>query len=173
MNPIVHPVVGYLCYSTYSRLFRDSVPAEFPALVAVTAAVLPDLIDQTLYRTGITPVGRTMGHSLLFAVPVVLAVWALTRRRPQVGIAFAIGYLSHIVADIPWHVLAGDFHELGFLLWPITPMPSYEGTKTIATVAGIEITTTWPEVLLLIGGVALWWRDGQPGASWIRSQIQY
>ncbi len=171
MNPIVHPVVGYLCYSAYSRLFGGSVPAKFPTLVAVGAAVLPDLIDQTLYRTGITPVGRTVGHSLLFAVPVVFAVWVLTRRRSQVGVAFAIGYLSHIAADIPWHVLAGDFHELGFLLWPITPMPAYEGTKPITTVAGLEITTAWPEALLLIGGVALWWRDGRPGPSWIRSRI--
>jgi len=146
MHPIVHPAVGYCCYALYTRLDRGEPPAAVPTVVAVGAAILPDALDQPLYHLGLTPVGRTIGHSLLFALPAMLIVWYVTARHGhgEWGVAFAIGYGSHIAADSPWHLLMGEYHELGFLLWPITPMPAYEGTKTLATVQGLEITTTWP-----------------------------
>lgn len=78
-----------------------------------------------------------------------------------------MGYLSHIIADIPWHILAGDVHELGFLLWPVTEMPAYEGTKQLTTIAGVEITTNWPEAAIVLGGVVYWWHDGRPGLAWL------
>ncbi|AXR78601.1 metal-dependent hydrolase [Natrarchaeobaculum sulfurireducens] len=165
MQPIVHPVVGYVCYAVYARWADGTPPASSPAAVAVVAATLPDLLDQPLYHAGITPVGRTIGHSLLFAVPLVALVWLVARRRGQsrLAVAFAIGYGSHIAADVPWHVLAGDYHELGFLLWPVTPMPAYSGVKTLGTVGGLEVTTLWLEAVIFVGGVALWWADGRPG----------
>lgn len=172
MQPVVHLVVGYICYREYVRYRDGQAPNDVPVLVAVFAAGLADLVDKPLAAADIAPVGRTVGHSLVFVVPLLLLVWALAIRRDRrdLGVAFAIGYLSHIATDVPWHVLSGDFHELGFLLWPITPMPPYTGVKPLGTLPGLEaeVTTLWLEAVILIAGVALWWVDGRPGLGALR-----
>ena len=173
MQPIVHPVVGYICYAAYTRVRDGEPPEDTPALVAIVAATLPDLIDQPLWHAGVTPVGRTIGHSLLGALPLIVLVWLLARRwdRPTLGVAFAIGYASHLAADVPWHVLAGDYHELGFLLWPITHMPPYSGVKHLVTVGDLEVTTLALEAVIFLAGVALWWCDGRPGLGSLRRAL--
>lgn len=165
MQPIVHLVVGYLCYAGYTRWRTGDPPREVPALAVVIGAALPDLIDQPLAAAGVTSVTRTIGHSLLFAVPFVVAVWLVAGRRERrdLATAFTIGYASHLAADVPWHVLSGDFDELGFLLWPITHMPEYTGIKPLGTVGGLEVTTLWLEAVIFVFGVWVWWRDGRPG----------
>ncbi|MFP8955717.1 metal-dependent hydrolase [Natrialbaceae archaeon A-CW3] len=170
MNPIVHPVVGYLCYAAYARLQTGEAPREAPVLAALVGAVLPDLVDNALAAAGVVDVGRTITHSLFGAVPIVLAVWLVATRvdRRELGIAFAIGYASHLAADVPWHVLAGDYDELGFLLWPITHMPEYTGVKTLGTIGSVTVTTLWLEAVIFVVGVTLWWRDGRPGLGVIR-----
>jgi hypothetical protein len=170
MLPPVHVAVGYLCYAALTRLRGMGVPSGRATLVAVLAAALPDLIDHPLHWLGVTPVGRTIAHSLLFAVPLVALVWVLARRADEreLGVAFAVGYLSHIATDVPWHLLSGEYHELGFLLWPITHIPEYTGTTTLATVGGAEVTTLWIEAVILVAGVALWMRDGTPGTEALR-----
>ncbi|GAB6877779.1 hypothetical protein JCM17823_00530 [Halorubrum gandharaense] len=173
MQPFVHPVVGYLCYAATTRVWEGRPPEGAPTLVAVTAAAIPDLIDQPLWLLGVTPVGRTIAHSLFGAAVAVGAAWIVARRRnrPELGVAFAVGYLSHLAADVPWHLLAGDTHELGFLLWPVTEMPPYSGVKHVATVAGVEVTTLWFEAVVLVAGVWLWWQDGKPGAGTVRRLV--
>jgi len=165
MNPAVHPVVGYLCYAVYARLHHGRTPEGAPALVAIVAAAIPDLIDQPLWLLGVTPVGRTIAHSLFGAAIAVTIAVAVARRRgrPELGIAFAVGYLSHLAADVPWHLLAGDYAELGFLLWPITHMPPYSGVKVLGQVGGVTVTTLWLEAGIVVVGVAVWVRDGMPG----------
>ena len=169
MQPVVHLAVGYLCYAGYARWSEGTHPDEHATLVALFGAALPDLLDKPPWLLGLA-VGRTIGHSLLFAVPVVLAGWLLARSRNRhaLGVAFAIGVVSHLATDVPWHVIAGDYDELGFLLWPITSMPEYTGTKPLASVGGLEVTTLWLEAVVLVIGVALWWRDGRPGLGPIR-----
>ncbi len=170
MQPIVHLAVGYLCYSGYTRFTRHKPPEAMPLLAALFGALLPDLLDKPLELLGVAPVGRTIGHSLLFAIPLVASVWLLLRRRSheRIAVAFAIGYGSHLASDVPWHLLSGDYDELGFLLWPITPMPEYTGTKSLGAVFGVEITTLWVEVVILFAGIALWWHDGRPGLESVR-----
>ena len=170
MQPLVHPIVGYICYAVYTRGRYGARPEPEPTVVAMFAAAVPDLIDQPLWLLGITPVGRTFAHSLFGAALIVGTVVILARQyeRPDFRVAFAIGYGSHIAADIPWHVLAGDFRELGFLLWPVTEMPAYSGVKVVGSVGGVEITTLWFEGVLFIAGVLLWWHDGCPGVDVFR-----
>ncbi|WP_290814614.1 metal-dependent hydrolase [Halovivax sp.] len=173
MQPVVHLFVGYLCWSAYARFYRGEPPAPAPAAVAVFGAALPDLIDKPLAAWGVVPVGRTIGHSLLFAVPLVVAVWLLAIRFDGriLGVAFAVGYLSHIAADVPWHVIAGDFDELGFLLWPITEMPPYTGVKPLGTVAGVDVTTLWLEAAIVLVAVGVWLSDGTPGLRGARRRL--
>ncbi|WP_207588659.1 metal-dependent hydrolase [Halomontanus rarus] len=187
MLPPVHFVVGYVCYAAYSRLVLEDLPRARPALAAVAGAAIPDLLDKPLWLTGVVPVGRTIGHSLLFAIPVSVAVWVVARGRNRnrkrdqdrsrnrdrnlLGVAFVVGLLSHVATDVPWHLLSREYHELGFLLWPITHMPEYTGTKSLGTVGGLEVTTLWLEAVIVVGGIALWWRDGRPGLENVRSAL--
>ncbi|MEM4781915.1 MAG: metal-dependent hydrolase [Halalkalicoccus sp.] len=173
MLPPVHLVVGYLSYSLYSRWRYGRPPVARLAAVAVLASAVPDLLDRPLYWLSITPVGRTVGHSLLFALPLIALVWLVARRRgrPRSGVAFAIGYLSHLASDVPWHLLSEEYHELGFLLWPVTHMPPYTGTTTLGAVAGIEVTTLWLEALVVGCGLALWVADGAPGAEPVLARL--
>lgn len=165
MQPIVHLAVGYLCYAASVRLRRRGRPADTPTAAALVGALLPDLIDKPIWLAGLTDVGRTVGHTLLVAGPLLAVAWwyAAARDRRSLGVAFAIGLGSHLAADVPWHVLAGDYRELGFILWPLTPMAPYAGTKSLAAVSGVEITTLWLEAIVFAAGVALWWVDGRPG----------
>lgn len=177
MQPPVHLAVGYLCYAAYSRRRDERSPGQLPTLGALAGAAIPDLLDKPLAAAGAVPVGRTIGHSLLFVLPLAAGVWLVARGRgrPEIGVAFAVGILSHVATDVPWHVLAGAYGELGFLLWPITPMPAYTGVKSLATVGGYEVTTLWLEAPVLLAGVALWWDDGRPGSGplgeWLRKTV--
>ena len=173
MQPVVHLFVGYLCWSAYTRLGRGETPAAVSAVVAVFAAILPDLIDKPLAAWGVVGVGRTVGHSLLFAVPLGIVVYLLAARldRRLLGVAFVVGYGSHIAADVPWHVLSWDLHELGFLFWPVTEMPPYTGVKPLGTIAGTEVTTLWLEAAIVVLAVALWIRDGTPALRGVRRAI--
>lgn len=166
MFPPVHPAVGYLLYSLSRRLSDAGPPTAAATAAALLGGALPDLVDQPLYHLAGFPTTRTLGHSLLTVVPVALAV-ALLARRDRIGrpvaVAFVLGYLAHPAADALWPALLGLFEELGFLLWPITPMPEYQGTKPLAEVAGVTVTTLWVELPLLALAVLIWWRDGRPG----------
>lgn len=173
MQPIVHLAVGYLCVAAYRRWTRADPPGGAAAGAAVFAAALPDLLDKPPWLLGVVPVGRTLGHSLLFAVPFGLAVWLRSAdfEREPLGTAFVVGLFSHVATDVPWHVVAGDYHELRFLLWPITRTPPYTGTKVLGTVGGLELTTLWLEAAILIAGVVVWWRDGRPGLDGLREAV--
>lgn len=167
MFPPAHPGVAYLLYSTSRRLVDGEAPTTLATLSLVGGAVLPDLIDQPLYHLAGFPTTRTIGHSLLLALPVCLAVALLVRRsslpRP-VATAFAFGYGAHLAGDALWPLVLGLRDELGFLLWPVTHMPDYEGTKPLVEVGGTTVTSLWVELVLLALAVALWWRDGRPGS---------
>lgn len=174
MHPVVHLAVGYLAYAGYTRWRFERPPDGGATLVLLFAAVLPDLIDKPLEWSGSVPVGRTIGHSILFAIPVVAVVWVLARRRgsDHSADAFAIGYLSHVAADVPWHVLSEDFEELGFLFWPVTEVAEYSGVKPVATIGEVTVTTLWIEAVILLAGIGLWVRDGAPGIRVARDAIE-
>lgn len=170
MQPIVHVAVGYLCYAAVVRWRADEQPRDEPVLAVLVGAAMADLIDKPLAALGVVDVGRTVGHSLLFAVPLVIVVWALTAQsgRRDLGFAFGLGYASHLATDVPWHLLSSDFDELGFLLWPLTEMPAYTGVKPLGTVGTVEITTLWLEAVIFAAGLIIWWRDGRPGLETLR-----
>lgn len=166
MLPVVHPAVAYLLYTGWTRLSEGNPPGGLATLALVVGALLPDLIDQPLYLLVPLPSTRTLAHSLVVAVPVSVAVVATVRRssRPDVvGHGFGVGYLSHPVADAFWPLLLGYYSELGFLLWPLTESPAYEGQKELFVAGGTTVTTWWPELCLLGLAVIVWWRDGTPG----------
>ena len=171
MFPPVHPAVAYLLYRGWRRVDDAGPPGEYATIALVVGALLPDLIDQPLARLVDVPSTRVLGHTLLVIVPVTVLVVVAIRHSSLPNDAaggFAVGYLSHPVADALWPALFGQYHELGFLLWPITHSPEYVGQKPIVELGSVTVTTLWIELPLLALALVVWWRDGRPGLATLR-----
>jgi membrane-bound metal-dependent hydrolase YbcI (DUF457 family) len=193
MLPHGHFAAGYLVYMACSRGSQE--PDRTDLFVLLLATQLPDLIDKPLSWSfgGAFVGGRTVGHSLLLAVPVVIIVWVLlARRRAQrrTALAFTLGYLTHPPGDaVPLLVqgsLMGDLTEVSFLCWPIE-IPAAEIMAALANIPLLSAVirekaawaaTTLPsgpalqmiirgvEVCLLALAVTVWLRAGAHGAPW-------
>ena len=182
MWPWEHLAVGYILYSGYSRLAYGHSPGGAAAVVAVVASQAPDLIDKPLaWGLSVLPGGRTLGHSLLFAVPLLLAIWVLARRedRPELASAAAIPYLSHVLTDALYPaLLPGGSVTFEFLLWPLMQGSGSSGTGFLSRLTallanfGTHATSTAGIAYLvfdatLVGAfVLLWVFDGLPGVAW-------
>ena len=141
MFPLGHLAFAYLCYITVAAVTRRALPARWPLLPLAVGSQLPDLIDKPLAYYGVLVSGRSAAHSVLAAglwiVGVTLVAQVVRRRAaPDSWTAqfsavtpatFAIGYLSHLVGDSIRPVLAGEYTEVGFLLWPLIAAPRYTG----------------------------------------------
>lgn len=187
MWPWEHAAVAYIVYSLLARLLRWKRPAAVTALAVLLGSQVPDLIDKPLaWWLQILPSGRSLGHSLLFALPIVVtAVWiARLRRRVQVGVAFAVGYLLHLPGDALYPVLTGGRPETEFLLYPIVPQTQDVGPGFVARFSshfGDFLTFLQTsrgfvyfggELGLLLTAMVLWVLDGKPGFGLFRRQVR-
>ena len=168
MWPWGHLAAGYLLYTAYSRL-GDGATLQGPAVVAVAVGTqLPDLVDKPLAWTfALLPSGRSLAHSLFAATVAIAVVGWYARRRgdSEIGSAFAIGYLSHLVTDGIGPFLAGDYAKLTYLGWPLLPPPDYGVERGfVAHLARLDLSSLGSvQVLLAAFVVLLWYRDGAPG----------
>lgn len=179
MWPWEHLVFGYLVYSPGVRLLRREAPEHDAVLVLVLATQLPDLIDKPLAWTfSVLPSGLSLGHSLLFAVPLAAATVALARRRDRrsLGWAFTTGYLSHLLGDAIYPYLLGRNLPPTFLLWPLVGAErAVTVTSTADKVLGLALgfvaflgtprgrVYLSVEAAVLCLTLALWFYDGRPG----------
>jgi len=134
MWPWGHLALGYIAYATYTRYRHDEYPAGLPAVALAIATQTPDLLDKPLaYTWPVLPAGRSLGHSLFLALPACLGVLLLARRaRPvtaRVGVAAVVGYLTHLLGDSVYPLLATDPRALSFLAWPLLSLPEDEVTS--------------------------------------------
>ena len=157
MLPWTHLAFGYallLCVLVLSR--RAGSRGELLALLAGTQ--LPDLIDKPLaWWVQVLPSGRSLAHSLVFAVPVVLAVAVVARRygRLEVGPAFAVGYASHLLGDTYAALWGWRTEELTFLLWPLLPPYPYDDFSGLVDFALRAEVTTGLLVQSAVAGLGL------------------
>jgi len=184
MWPWEHVLLAYVLYSAYSRAWLRRPPSDRAALVVPVAALLPDLVDKPLaWQLSVLPGGRSLAHSLLFALPVVVAALLLARRlaATDAGGAFAVGYLSHLPADSFYAAITtGNRVDLSYTLWPLLPV---EPTPTrsffdrlVDLVVQFSALVAGPEgwrivaVQVLLASLALgvWVLDGTPGLAPVR-----
>lgn len=175
MWPWGHLAVGYLLYSVFVHVRTRRAPTG-PATVALALGTqFPDLVDKPLaWGLGVIPNGRSLTHSLVTAVVVVLAVQVLLRRRNRgtVGAAFGVGYVSHLLGDAFYPLLARNYDALAFLAWPVLPPVEYQTEQSfVAHLGALSVQT----LLTVEGGMALlvfvlWLYDGLPGL-WVVSAI--
>ena len=168
MWPWGHLAVGYLCYSAWTRVRSGRDPVGVETVVVALGTQFPDLIDKPLAWTfELLPSGRSLAHSLLTAVPITLLTFWLCRRedRESVGVAFAVGYLSHMFVDGIPALLDGAFEYVTYLVWPLLPPPPYEMDASFAEhFRHLEPTPYFLGQLALFAlAVGVWARQGWPG----------
>jgi len=152
MFPWTHAAVGYLCLvGCWLVLGRRVSKAELVAVVVGTQ--LADVVDKPLaWSFQLLPAGRSLAHSLLVAVPLIALVIGVAwrRRHPEVGVAFGVGYLSHLAGDTYVAVYYWRTEELTFLLWPLLPPYPYDDfTGVLDFAGGVELTL--PLLVALLG----------------------
>ncbi len=167
MWPLGHAAIGYLCYSTLVRTREASPPDGLAVVVLLFGSQFPDLVDKPLaWYLGVLPTGRTLAHSLLVLGPLVVAVYLFTARRsrPECGVAFGVGALSHVFVDaLP--VLWGGT-DPSFLLWPLVAVEPYgNGAPTITALFLESLGDPYFLSEFVFAGIALvvWRQDGYPG----------
>jgi len=180
MWPWEHAALGYLLISVATRLVWARPPDDAAALLAVFGSQVPDLVDKPLgWVFEVLPSGVSLGHSLFVATAVCLCVWVagVARDRRPAALAFCLGYLSHLPADILYPVLSGGRPHWWVTLWPFVVRNARGDTPAVAyasalfadflaalTGSGGEVSTLLVvEVVLVVGTLAVWLRDGHPG----------
>ena len=186
MWPWTHLAIGYLLYSISVHALLRRPPCERAALTLAVATQFPDFVDKPLaWLLGVVP-GHSVAHSLFIVGPFILAgmIAAGYDNRPEVGAAWAVGYLSHLVGDVfsPMAVLEMDI-DLGFLFWPVISVPMsthggfiqtvlYYATESIAFVfSPLGVLFLAAEMSILSAAVAVWMYDGYPGWSMVTTYL--
>lgn len=175
MLPWGHLGVAYLTYSLVVRRVTGRPPRGWPAVALAVGSQLPDLIDKPLaWELGVLPAGRSLGHSLVFIALVALALHAVVGpRHVATWAAFVFGQVAHTLTDAAPLVVAGRYEELGYLLWPVTPLAPVPGELQRDIITHILTAEASPMrylgvVVFLVAGV-VWWLDGAPGwPEWLR-----
>jgi hypothetical protein len=129
MWPWEHAIMGYVAYSLFCHAYYRESPGGLDAFAVVFASVLPDLIDKPLaWEYGVFDVGYAIGHSIFFAVPLSIAVGVIARSagRPRAGVAFAVGYLLHLPADIVDGYVRDGHLSFWIVLWPFQPDEAHQ-----------------------------------------------
>jgi hypothetical protein len=178
MWPWGHLAFGYLLYSLSSRASFGEPPVGGPTLVLAVATQIPDLVDKPLswsLRTFETGYGAA--HSVFVAVPAVAAVVVLAHHvdRRQYGLAFAVGYGSHLLADVALAAVLSKPVVFGRVLWPVVDLPGYETRRGFVerftsyflafasdVLSGEELFYVGLYVVLFGTVAALWIYDGWP-----------
>jgi hypothetical protein len=180
MWPWEHAILGYLVYSIVCHLRYGEPPTSIGTSVVFFASLLPDLIDKPLaWSVGLVETGYAIGHSVFFAVPLVVAVgvWAASAEQRRVGVAFGVGYLLHLPADIVFQMTGGSGVHLEIVLWPIATFGEVEATNGFLweslrrielfradLFAGDLSTYMWAQLVITVLVFCLWLYDGAPVA---------
>lgn len=144
MWPWGHAVVGFLAYAAVTFGRRRRAPTTGETALVLLGTQVPDVVDKPLaWHLHVLPSGRSLAHSLLTAAVLVGLAAALANRceRPEATPAFGVGYLTHLLTDVPSEVLSGEFGGATFLLWPLLPAPRYGSEPSVTGhLLGIEPT---------------------------------
>lgn len=167
MLPWAHAAFGYLCYSLGSRL-RGSPPTGTATLALGFGTQFPDLVDKTFTWTfAVLPSGRSLAHSLFTTAAVLAVVYVVASRRGRAreARAFAVGWLSHAAGDGLHAAVAGDWHELGYLFYPLLPpLEETQDYSFLTFFLQLEFSAWMAFGFVLTAvGLAVWWADGRPG----------
>ncbi|ADB60756.1 hypothetical protein Htur_1871 [Haloterrigena turkmenica DSM 5511] len=178
MWPWEHAIVAYLAYSTFCHaIYRDS-PSGLEAIAVVFASVFPDLVDKLLaWEFGVFDAGYAIGHSVFAAVPISIGIGLAARSvgRSRAGIAFGLGYLLHLPADVLDSYVREGIFQPELMFWPVVVVQGHGANQGFVEqfllffsryrdelLAGNLTTYRWLQIALAVFTALLWLYDGAP-----------
>jgi len=180
MWPWEHLALGYLPMSITWRISKTEID-DRTVLSMAFGTQFPDLVDKPLaWYLSVLPAARSLTHSLLVAVPLSLVVLAVAVRRRQLeyGIAFVLGYVTHLFGDALPRVLVGYYEGTYFLLWPLLPLSPENGPGLVldSFYAVVDSPATYVatgsyRTAIIAFVVVLWATDGFPGLAGVGRYI--
>jgi hypothetical protein len=164
--PLGHLTFAYLWYALYAASSTHRLPARLALLPLAFGSQFPDLIDKPLAYIGVLTYGRSLAHSVFAFVLVSGVVWwgatALRTRWPDTAwqgrlrrttpVAFASGYLSHLLGDLYGPAIAGSA-DVRFVLYPIYAVPRAPGDDVAPWIRLVRIYRemgTHPQLELIL-----------------------
>ncbi|WP_313696113.1 metal-dependent hydrolase [Halorarum halobium] len=158
----VHAAVAYLVYRGISGDSTDRSD-DAPIIALFGGALLPDIVDKPLAFVLPSLPSRSVAHSVFTAALVVLIVLYVTKHRDQweVGAAYALGYGSHLAADLIDYLFVPE-ETLLFLFWPV--VTDYHHVETIGDLLALVRPTPYVvgQTIVTLLAVALWFGAGKP-----------
>ncbi|WP_277555855.1 metal-dependent hydrolase [Halobaculum limi] len=158
MLPWTHAAFGYLLLLAVVVLLGRRV-SRVELLAVLVGTQLPDVIDKPLaWWFNAVPSGRSLAHSLLFVIPLSAVIVAIAwyRSHPEVGFAFTLGYLAHLIGDTYVAIYYWRTEEFSFLLWPILPPYPYDDFVGFGNfIVEFEVTTTGLVLFTAAGAVGV------------------
>ncbi|MDF9748117.1 metal-dependent hydrolase [Natrinema salsiterrestre] len=159
----VHAAVAYLVYRGIFGGPTDRCD-DVPIIALFGGALLPDLVDKPLAFVLPSLPSRSVAHSVFAAALVVLIVFYVTKHRDrwEVGAAYALGYGSHLAADLVDYLFVPE-ETLLFLFWPV--VTDYHHVETIGDLLALLSPTPYVlgQTVVTVLGLWLWIADGMPG----------
>ncbi len=175
MWPWTHAAVGYLCYSIATRL-TGRRPTGGQTAIVLFGALVPDLIDKPLsWVFSVFPQGYAVGHAVVLAAPLGIAVLAAGNHYGyrSLAIAFVVGNWSHLLGDLLFGWLRSSPYALDRVLWPLVSLPPYDRPVFVRLEEYVSVftgfQTTGEALIVIVGAVivyatlGLWVLDGRPG----------
>ena len=153
-------ILGHFAAASIAK--QTCFQGENWAFLAV-ASLLPDLLDKPANILLGLP-GRGVGHSLVVLTAVTLLAWLLSpklKSNRNLLVAGTVMWVSH---------LAGDFVQLGVLLWPflgpLEPTPPFDFWEKVHQFDVVRASPEqfWLEVSCVTAALGLWLvRSFMPG----------
>ena len=184
MWPWGHLLFGYLVYTVGIRVWNRRGPRDVSTFALAFGTQFPDLIDKPANWYFDIYDGRAIGHSLFVMVPLCLVVYLLARKyeRQGLGVAFAVGTLSHLASDALFPVVRGSGLNAPYLFWPLVPAPVYPsdsftdhfvrlqskfGSLDAASIPGLIDGGFGLYLAFVFGTIGIWMLDGFPGVGFV------
>lgn len=89
-------------------------PRRLPYGALLVGSLLPDMVDKLGYLAfrDLFTASRTIGHTLVFSLALLVAGWFLHRRGPSWLLVLSLASLGHLALDEMWQAP-------GTLFWPL------------------------------------------------------